>query len=199
MNLHNVAAGVFATMMGVSSLAVASPGGHAVVTKQKTTLAVVNLGAEVGGSSYSMTAKNFDDADGVMQGEISVQRFGFDPSTGGFSFSFITCAGPAFANTVTVDKSSGASSVNAVLNPAAPGCFGFNTTTLVVAISGLPTGGFSRSDTGTTILKFVGSTEKASFQSDSFDESFSGSIGYYTGAFSGNAESAKITNRTRVN
>lgn len=198
MKLRNLAAGVFATMMGVSSLALAGPGGQAVVTKQKTTFTVVNLGAEVDGASYSMTARNFDDAEGVLQGEISVQRFGFD-ANGVLSFSFITCSGPAFANTVTVNKTSGASSVNAVLDPLAPGCFGFNTTTLVVAITGTPNGTFSRSDTGTTILKFVGFTEKASFQSDGFDENFSGSIGYYSGAFTGNAESAKITNRTRVN
>lgn len=199
MKLRNLAAGLVVASMGMSSLALAGPGGQAVVTKQKTAFTVVNLGAEVDGSSYSMTARNFDDAAGVMQGEISVQRFGFDPSTGGLSFSFITCSGPTFANTVTVNKTSGASSVNAVLDPAAPGCFGFNTTTLVVAITGTSNGTFSRSDTGTTILRFVGFTEKASFQSDGFDENFSGSIGYYTGAFTGNAESAKITNRTRVN
>lgn len=199
MKLRILAVGAVAAMMGMSPLAFAGHGGKGVVTKFKTERYVVNLGAEVDGSSYSMAAQSFDDASGVPQGAISVERFGFDPSTGTFGSSFIICSGPAYANAVTVNRSTGASSVNAVLDPAAPGCFGFNTTTLVVAISGQATGGFSRSDTGTTTLRFVGSTEKATFQSDSFDESFSGSIGYYTGAFAGNAEAARITNRTRVN
>ncbi len=199
MKLRILAVGAVAAMMVLSPLAFAAPGAKAVVTKYKTSRYVVNLGAEVDGSTYSMTAQTFDDASGVMQGAISVERFGVDPSTGTFSTSFIICAGPAYANAVTVNKSTGASSVNAVLDPAAPNCFGFNTTTLVVAISGQPTGGMSRSDTGTTTIQFVGFTEKGTFQSDSFDESFSGSIGYYTGAFSGNAEAATISNRTRVN
>ena len=198
MKLRNLAVGAVAAMIGMSPLAFAAPGGQTVVTKYSSARNVVNLGADVDGVSYSMFAQTFDDANGVLQGVISVDRFGVDPVTGLFGVSFIFCAGPAYANIVTLNRSTGASSVNAVLNPASPDCFGFNTTTLVVSVSGQPTGGFSRSDTGTTTFQFVGGTEKATFQSDGFDENFSGSIGYYTGAFSGNVEAARITNRTRV-
>lgn len=198
MKICPIAACMIVAATCASPLALAAPGGHATVTKFKSASAIVNLQADDGAFQYSMNAQNFDDMDGIQQGIVSVGKSGFDPSTGQFFIGGVTCQGPAYANTVTVNKSSGLSSVNVLLDPAAPGCTGFNATTLTVAISGVPTGGFSKSDTGSSTIRSGTSVEKTSFQSDSFDEAFSGSIGFFTGTFSGNAEAARVTSRTRV-
>ena len=198
MKYHCLAACIIASSWLTSPLALAAPGGQTLNVKYKTALAVVNFGAEVNGMQYSLSANSFDDMDGVAQGSIFVSRFGFDPNLGTYTSSFVQCFGPAFANIVTVNKTSGAASVNAVLDPANPSCFAFNSTALTISITGAPTGSYARSDSGTTTFQYVGAMEKASFQSDSFDENFAGTIGYYTGAFSGNAETAKITQRVRV-
>ncbi len=199
MKFPNLAACVIAIVFGTSPLAFAAPGGKAVVTKYKTTSAVVNLQAEDGAFTYSLTAQNFDDMDGVQQGIVSVDKSGFDPVTGAFFTGGVTCQGPAFANTVTVIRASGVSSVNVLLDPAAPGCTGFNSAAVTVAVSGVPIGSYHNSETGSSTIRYGGGVvEKTSFQSESFDENFSGSIGYYTGAFSGNAQTAKVISRTRV-
>jgi hypothetical protein len=199
MNFRPIAACVIVATTCASPLALAAPGWQTFVTKYKSASTVVNLQAEDGAFQYSMSAQNYDDMDGVQQGIVSVGKSGFDPVTGQFFIGGVFCQGPAYANTVTVNRSTGQSSVNVMLDPAGPGCFGFNTMAVTIAISGVPTGGFSRSDTGTSTFKYGGGVvDKASFQSDGFDEAFSGSIGYYTGAFTGNAEAARVTNRTRV-
>lgn len=198
MKTRYLAACVIASSLVASPLALAAPGGQTYNLKYKTALSVVNLGAEINGVQYSLSANSFDDMDGVQQGSIFVSRFGIDPASGFFSYNFMQCSGPAFANIVTVSKTSGAATVNAVLDPANPSCFAFNSTALTISITGAPTGSYARSDAGTTTFQYVGAMEKASFQSDSFDENFAGTIGYYTGAFSGNAETAKITQRVRV-
>ena len=199
MKFRNLTVCVIAIAIGASPLAFAASA-KAVVTKFKTTSAVVNLQAEVGAVSYSMTAQNFDDMDGIQQGIVSVDRSGFDPVTGLFFIGGVTCQGPAFANTVTVNKTTGVSSVNVLLDPSAPGCTGFNSPAVTIAITGVPIGNYHKSETGSSTTRYGGgAVDKTSFQSEYFDENFSGSIGYYTGAFSGNAQTAKVTSRTRVN
>lgn len=198
MKVRYLAAGVIAVTMAASPLAFAAPGGQAVVTKFKTTSAVVNFSAEVGAVTYSVTAQNFDDMDGVQQGIVSVDRSGFD-AAGMFFIGGVTCQGPAFANTVTVNKSTGVSSVNVLLDPAAPGCSGFNFSAVTVAITGVPIGNYHKSETGSSTTRYGGgAVDKTTFQSEYFDENFSGSIGYYAGAFSGNAQAAKVISRSRV-
>jgi hypothetical protein len=133
--------------------------------------------------------------DGTQQGIVSVEIVRVFP----FFIGGVTCQGPAFANTVTVNKNTGVSSVNVLLDPNAPGCTGFNSAAVTIAITGVPIGNYHRSETGSATTNYGGgSVDKTSFQSEYFDETFSGSIGYYTGAFSGNAETAKVTSRTRV-
>lgn len=195
-----LAACVITLSFGTSSTAFAAPGGQALVTKYKTTSSVVNLGAEDGVFQYSLTAQNYDDMDGVQQGIVTVDKSGFDPLTGFYVYSFVSCLGPAFANTVKVNKNTGASSVNALLDPYASGCTGgLNSSAVTIAITGVPTGNYHKSETGSATINYGGgSVEKTSFQSESFDENFSGTIGYYAGAFSGNAVTAKVTNRTKV-
>jgi hypothetical protein len=63
----------------------------------------------------------------------------------------------------------------------------------------VPIGNYHKSETGSSTTRYGGgAVDNTSFQSEYFDENFSGSIGYYTGAFSGNAQTAKVINRTRV-
>jgi len=198
MKFRYLAACFITITFGTSGLALAAPGGQALVTKYKTMSITVNLQAEVGAVNYSLTAQNYDDMDGVRQGIVSVQTYGFDPVTG-FFVGGVTCSGPAFANTVAVNKSSGVSSVNVLLDPAAPGCTGFNSPAVTVAITGVPIGNYNKSETGSATINYGGgAVDKTSFQSDYFDENFSGGIGNYSGAFSGNAETAKVTSRSRV-
>ena len=185
---------VAALTLCASSLAFATPGERALVTKFKTTSAAVFATAEAGGVQYSLTAQNYDDMDGVQQGTIAVDRFDFNT----FTTSFVVCSGPRFAGTVTVNKSSGAASVSAVLDPAAADCFGFNSTALTINLSGVPTGNFSTSETGTATTHSLEGVTKVQSQSDAFDENYTGSIGYYSGALTGRALLTKITQRTRV-
>jgi hypothetical protein len=184
--------------IGTSSAAFAAPIGQAVVTKYKTTISEVHLLAEVGGFTYSLDAQNYDDVDGIQQGIVSVQKSGFDAT--GFFIGGVTCQGTAYANTVTVNKNTGVSSVNVLLDPKALGCENsFNSSAVTIAITGVPTGNYHKSETGSATINYGGgSVEKTSFQSEYFDENFSGSIGYYAGAFSGNAVTAKVTSRTKV-
>ena len=198
MKFRHLAAGVIAITAAASAWAFAAVDGKAVVTKFKTTMIVVNLQAEVGAVTYLLNAQNFDDMDGVQQSFVSVSRSGFDPVTG-FFIGGVTCQGPAFANTVKVNKTTGVSSVNVLLDPAAPGCTGFNSAAVTIAITGVPIGNYHKSETGTSTIRYGGgAVDKTSFQSESFDENFSGSIGYYAGAFTGNAQTSKVNNRMRV-
>ncbi len=185
---------VAALALCASSLAFATPGERALVTKFKTTSAAVFATTEAGGVQYSLTAQNYDDLDGVQQGIIAVDRFDFNT----FTTSFVVCSGPRFAGTVTVNRISGAASVSAVLDPAAADCFGFNSTALTINLSGVPTGNFSTSETGTATTHSLEGVTKVQSQSDAFDENYTGSIGYYSGALTGRALLTKITQRTRV-
>lgn len=194
MNFHHLTPVVAAVALGASSLAFAAPGERALVTKFKTTSVAVFATAEVGGVQYSLTAQNYDDMDGVQQATIAVDRFDFNT----FSSSFVVCSGPRFAGTVTVNKNSGVATVSASLDPAAADCYGFNSTALTINLSGLPTGNFSTSETGTATTHTLEGVTKVQSQSDAFDENYIGSIGYYSGALTGRAITTKVTQRTRL-
>jgi hypothetical protein len=194
MTIRKLSHGIVACALLATPLAFAAPAGKTVVIQFKTASTAVYASAEVGGIQYSMTAQNYDDMDGVPQAFIAVDRFDYNT----FSYSFIVCSGSAYANTVLVNKVSGASSVVAYLDPAAAGCYGFNSTPVTVNLSGTPTGGYSSSEAGSATTQSGGGVWKSSFQSDVFDENFSGSIGFFNGALSGRAETAKVTQRTRV-
>ena len=194
MSFRSLTPCVAAAALCASSLAFASPGERALVTKFKTNSVAVFASAEAGGVQYSLTAQNYDDMDGVQQAIIAVDRFDFNT----FSSSFVVCSGPRFAGTVVVNKTSGTASVSATLDPAAGDCYGFNSTVLTISLSGVPTGNFSISESGTSTTSTTEGVTKVQSQSDAFDENFSGSIGYYTGALSGRAIATKVTQRTRV-
>ena len=194
MSFRSLTPCVAAAALCASSLAFASPGERALVTKFKSNSVAVFASAEVGGVQYSLTAQNYDDMDGVQQATIAVDRFDFNT----FTSSFVVCSGPRFAGTVTVNKNSGAATVSASLDPAAADCYGFNSTVLAVNLSGLPTGNFSVSETGTATTHTLEGVTKVQIQSDAFDENFAGSIGYYSGALSGRAVTSRVTQRTRV-
>ena len=148
----------------------------------------------MGGVQYTLTAQNYDDMDGVEQASISVDRFDFST----FTSSFVICAGPRFAGAVTVNKNSGASSVNAHLDPTAADCYGANSTALTINLSGLPTGAYRLSEDNDATTHTLEGVTRVKTQSDAFDENYAGSIGYYSGALSGRAVASKVTQRTRV-
>jgi hypothetical protein len=191
-----LAACVITLSIGTSSSAFAAPGGQAIVTKFKTTSSVVFLSADDGVFQYSLTAQNYDDMDGIQQGIVSFQIYRASP----YFIGGVTCQGPAYANTVAVNRSTGVSSVNVLLDPKALGCENsFNSSAVTIAVTGVPIGNYHESETGSKTIDYGGgSMEKTSFQSEYFDENFSGSIGYSVGPISGNAQTAKVTSRTKV-
>jgi hypothetical protein len=194
MNIADLKPFVVAAALAVSSLAGAAPGERGLVTKFKTRSVSVLATAEVNGVLYSLTAQNYDDLDGTPQATISVDRF--DSST--LSSSFVVCSGARFANTVTVNKTSGAATVIAVLDPTAADCYGANSTTLTVNLVGVPTGTFSVSETSESITRSGELVMRALSDSDAFDENYVGTMGYYTGAMTGRAQTVKVRQRTRV-
>ena len=157
--------------------------------------------AEAGGfastpqGDYSFTVKSYVDFDGSRAGSVFIDSFAFP---GGVSF--ISCIGPEFANAVSMNQSTGVVTVEAVVDPASPNCFAFNYTagTFTVNVSGRPDGNERVSENGNGTQQLFSETFKFNFQSDRFSEAYTGSIGLYTGMFTGAATLSRSTNRSKI-
>lgn len=142
---------------------------------------------------YSFTAKSYTDADGSRAGFVSIDGFGT-------AFQFINCTGPEFADAVTMNQSTGVVTVNALVDPQNPNCFGFNVEgpALTLRFSGRPDGNERVAESGAGTRQNFGEIVKFNFQSDTFSEVFTGTTGLYTGAFTGRATSVRSSERTRI-
>jgi hypothetical protein len=142
---------------------------------------------------YSFTAKSYSDFDGSRAGFVSIDGFGA-------MFQFINCTGPEFANAVTMNPSTGAVSVNAMVDPLNPNCYAYNFDgpALTLRFSGQPDGNERVTESGAGTRQNFSETIKFNFQSDAFSELFSGTTGLYTGVFTGRATSVRSTERTRI-
>jgi hypothetical protein len=142
---------------------------------------------------YSFTAKSYTDFDGSRAGFISIDGFGG-------MFQFINCTGPEFADAVTMNPSTGAVSVNAMVDPSNPNCFAFNFDgpALTLRVSGQPDGNERVSESGAGTRQNFSEIIKFNFQLDAFSQVFSGTTGLYTGVFTGRATSVRSTERTRI-
>jgi hypothetical protein len=142
---------------------------------------------------YSFIAKSYTDFDGSRAGFVSIDGFGA-------TVQFINCTGPEFADAVTMNPSTGAVSVNALVDPLNPNCFAFNISgpALTLRFSGQPDGNERVSESGAGTRQNFSETIKFNFQSDAFSEVFSGTTGLYTGVFTGRATSVRSTERTRI-
>jgi hypothetical protein len=143
---------------------------------------------------YSFTAKSYTELDGSRAGSIFLENFA---PTG--AVQFISCTGPEFASTVAMNQSTGAVTVNSVIDPSNPNCFAFNYSgaALTLSLSGRADGNERLSENGAITQQLFGESLKFNFQSDTFSEVFTGTIGLYTGVFDGRATSSRSTNRTK--
>jgi hypothetical protein len=140
-------------------------------------------------------ANTHDDLKGVAQGDVTISSE--DNSTG--RFHSISCSGPAYANILSVNKVSGDVSVNATLNPASPGCFSSTDfAPVTVSISGQFNGILQTSQTGIATNTSDGMSFKSNVSTDFFTETFTGTVGFASGPFSGNATTTRSNQRTRV-
>lgn len=70
---------------------------------------------------FSFTVKSYTELDGSRAGSVFLDSFAAE---GGYQF--INCTGPEFADAVTMKQSTGAVTINAVIDPAHPNCFVLN-------------------------------------------------------------------------
>lgn len=141
-----------------------------------------------GPNSISFQAESRDD----INGYVSV--ISFNNITGMLNF-LISC--PSGPTSVSVNPGTGNSSVNATLDPAAPGCFSMNVSAPVtITLTGQPDGSFHDSGNGNGMSTSFGISSKFNSSQDIFGETFTGTVGSASGSFSGDAEAIRYNNRT---
>lgn len=191
---------VVATILITSPLAFATPfqvNQGTVNTKFRTALNYASGCSPFTSSSSCFTANTYDNLDGVLQGFIAIDTYSSDYS----EYSLIACSGPAYANIVSVNQANGNTSVKATLNPSDPSCYTYNwkAGTVTVNLSGIYTDGGNRSsNTGQSAGYYNGRTYKYNYRTDSFDETFTGSITGFTTPFIGSASTSRTSNFEQV-
>lgn len=162
-------------------------------TQAKASIAEANGSASSAQADFSFRAQSYLLVDGERGGFIAVDAFGS-------AYQFIQCNGPEFADAVSINQSTGAVTVKALLDPANPSCyaFGYEGPALTLNFTGTADGNTRKSESGTGTERLFATVTKYNFQSDTFGQVFSGTTGLYTGVFTGNAISARSTNRTQA-
>jgi len=153
--------------------------------------------AEDGLVTHSFEAKSYTNVDGTRAGTVSVSSFGF--VEGNFINVFVQCFDqPELADAVSLNQSTGAVTINAVLDPTR--CFTFNYTNgpLTVRLTGRFDGSERFTESGTITRQIFGYTEKMNYQGENFRDVFDGTIGLYTGQLLGNVAYGRSTNRTQA-
>ncbi|MGZ8194565.1 MAG: hypothetical protein ACXWTH_02960 [Methylosarcina sp.] len=140
-------------------------------------------------------ARSYDDSFGP-NGWVTVGAYDYSSTQ---STGFISCAGPAFANAVSVNKNSGDTSINATLDPSdTTNCSSYNVFASVTVDLAGQNDGWKISNQGTGKSTDNGTNYKYNFQAEDFSESFTGTNGFYTGTFGGTASSIHHTSLTKV-
>jgi hypothetical protein len=172
--------------------------------KGAQTLQYKQSGQQAGGSvsagniDYSFIAQSYIDFDGTRAGFVYVESADY---FGGTGVQSIQCRGPEFANAVTVNQSTGNSSVNAVLDPANPNCFTsflYGAGAIALRVIGQSDGTDRYSESGTITQTSGTSVFKQNYQGDDIYSTSTGSNGFYTGTFTGRVQSFRSTNRTQI-
>lgn len=146
------------------------------------------------GGGYTFEAKSYTNFDGTRAGTVTLQAFG--PPMG---YMLVHCFDlPELADAVSLNQSTGAVTVNAVLDPALCTTFNYTNGPLTIRLTGRFDGSERFTETGTTTLQIFGYTEKVNFQGETFRDVFDGTIGLYTGQLLGNATYGRSTNRTHT-
>ena len=150
-----------------------------------------------GDVEHSFDAKSYTNFDGTRGGTVSVSSFGF--VAGNFIYSFVQCFDlPELADAVLLNQSTGAVTVNAVLDPARCYSFNYSGAPLTVRLAGRFDGSERLTESGTITRQIFGCTEKLNDQGENVRDVFDGSIGVYTGQLAGPATYGRSTNRTQA-
>lgn len=150
-----------------------------------------------GDVEHSFDAKSYTNFDGTRGGTVSVSSFGL--VAGNFIYSFVQCFDlPELADAVLLNQSTGAATINAVLDPARCYSFNYSGGPLTVRLTGRFDGSERQTESGTITRQIFGYSEKMNYQGENFREVFDGSIGVYTGQLAGPATYGRSTNRTQV-
>lgn len=178
--------------LGASSTAFSAPPlGGSPVTKFGTTTDYAQGSVCVSGACSGFAAET-KDANGVLTGTVEAYYLA------GPALTFLYCQGPEYANVVSVNPGNGATTVNATLDPSAPGCTGNYGATLHVSFTGTPDGSYSSTNSGDGKSEVPGLTQTYRFYGAVFSEAFTGTNGFMTGVMPGTALSNRITDITKV-
>lgn len=198
MKYSHLVASIMTAAMVVSPLAYGVPGQGTQVTNFRN----ISIGSEGSFEDtenqkwYYFHANVFDDKSG-LRGEIAVSVL--DNTT--FQMSFISCSGPAYAKIVSVNQGTGSTSISAILDPLDASCSSLNVDVskrVKVTLVGRFDGNERLSLNGTGKETSGGVNSKYNFKIDTFSEAFTGTNGFYSGTFSGQASTQKRTDRQQV-
>ncbi|MGK6310017.1 hypothetical protein [Variovorax sp. DT-64] len=178
--------------LGASSTAFSAPPlGGSPVTKHHTTRDYAQGAVCVSGACSGFIAET-KDANGVLTGTVEAYYLA------GPTLTYLHCEGPEYANILSINPGNGATTVNATLDPSAPGCTGTYGATLHLSFTGTPDGTYSSTTSGDGKSEVPGSTHRYRFNEHVFSEAFTGTNGFITGVMPGTALSHRITNITKV-
>ena len=180
----------------VAPAAYSAPGGGAQVEHYLTRSASVD-GWVYDGNAYNyFSGQAYDDLNGVAQGQVYSQSYDYNT----YTYGYIGCSGPAYADAVSVAVNSNSSSVNAMLDPASPDCYSYNVPEpITVTADGQFDGNYASSSNGNRKETSYGTSYKSNYKDDYWTQTFSDADnGFYSGTFTGSASTSQNNNRTKV-
>lgn len=186
---------IVAAAISAAPLALGAPAANPMDTKFKSVFnfALGTTCDPSGTFCHAIAALVYDDEYGVLQGHLESEYY-----TPQAKLSYVHCTGPAYASALSLNPEQGTLTINATLDPSAPGCEGFNSSSLIVNITGKPAGTFHRGSTATTVEEYPDHSIRFTNHSDQFDETFTGTNGLFTGVFSGFVFSSRNTDRAKT-
>lgn len=194
MKIQYLVASMTVAAVLVAPSAYCAPGGGTQVTHYLTRQAYVSGYANVGNTYNYFSGQVYDDMNGVAQGSVYSQSY--DDNT--YTYSFISCSGPAYANAVSV-KGNGRSAVNATLDPNSPDCYSYNLfAPITVTADGQFDGNYASSNNGNGKSTYGGATYKYNTKSDSWSQTFTADNGFYSGTYTGDASIYQNNERQRL-
>ena len=177
--------------------ALAGPLSPTTTDRFKSVLSAAAGSVQDGEVEHSFEAKSYTNFDGTRAGTVTVSSFGF--VAGNFIFMFVQCFDqPELANAVVLNQSTGAVTVNAVLDPTRCTAVNYSNGPLNIRLSGRFDGSERFTESGAITRQIFGYSEKMNYQGESFRDVFDGTIGIYTGQLLGNATYGRSTNRTQT-
>ena len=182
MRIRKLAACIASTLLIASPSAFSAkpvPGGTQVV-KFRTIAATASGSACDNSSCTSFQYIQYDDQDGVVQGDLYAQIFYFN----GSPFQAFRCTGPTFANIMAVNEKTWKATIKATISASDGNCsFAFIPAPFTFDLTGTPDGLYHDSFGGNGTVTSETDLTKYKFQNDQISEGFVGTNGFFTGNF----------------